>query len=145
MEIHSNTNYMTVWARLVCKRVIYKNDEAVPSNLCSPISTSVKTSKSFILITRRYYWLRLYFKHLTKNVRDGGTGCSKMLTRLWALVFKICLSYCVAHSTQTNNKKNMGLTRIWFCVVDWMEADLNVSLQLIVRKGWGLRAPNDWS
>ncbi len=28
----------------------------------------------------------------------------------------------------------------WFCssVVDWMEADLNPSLQSIVRKGWGL-------
>ncbi len=25
-----------------------------------------------------------------------------------------------------------------FMVVDWMEADLNVSLQSIVRKGWGL-------
>ncbi len=28
-------------------------------------------------------------------------------------------------------------------VVDWMEADLNVSLQSIVRKGWNLSRLND--
>jgi len=34
----------------------------------------------------------------------------------------------------------------WFypLVVDWMEADLNVSLQWIVRTGQGLSRLNDW-
>ncbi len=32
----------------------------------------------------------------------------------------------------------------FLAVVDWMEADQNVSLQLIVRKGWYVSGLNDW-
>lgn len=50
--------------------------------------------------------------------------------------------YCDCSDYRKRKKCRAG---IWFAsVVDRLEADLNVSLQLIVRKGLGLSGLNDW-